>query len=72
MKAKHLAKILLQNPEAEVVIDDYIGFNTINDIKSATLYQKGSVLENPKSSVTGSVSKTGKCNVDVIRLSTLK
>lgn len=72
MKAKQLAKILLQNPEAEVVIDDYIGFKTINDIKSATLYQKGLVLENSHSSVTGSVSKNGKCNVDVIRLSTLK
>lgn len=66
MKAKELAKILLQNPEAEVITQEYIGDNFFVPIDYAKLHQKGSKLHNPVSSGTGAVNSQGKCIVDVI------
>lgn len=66
MKAKDLAKILLQNPEAEVVIQEYMGDNFFVSIEHAELYQKGSKIPNPVRSGTGAIGNPGNCKVDVI------
>lgn len=45
MKAKELAKFLLEHPEAEVVIHKYIGVDIVTEVQSAQLYSKGSYIK---------------------------
>lgn len=66
MKAKELAKILLQHPEAEVITQEYIGDDFFVSIEHIELYKKGSKIKKPVRSNTGAIESTGKCRVDVI------
>lgn len=66
MKAKELAKFLMQHPEAEVVTETYIGDDFIVDINHAQLYQKGTKIEYTRRSFSDKVETCGKCKVDVI------
>lgn len=68
MKAKQLAKILLQNPEAEIIIDQYVGANVLVSVNEAKLFKKGSNVKHIDYSRTDVVDKTGKCKVDVIHI----
>lgn len=70
MKAKELAKFLMNHPEAEVVFAEYIGTDTIVDVRSATLFEKGkSIPGGTGYSRTGAVNDTAKCKQDVIFIS---
>lgn len=44
MKAKELAKILLENPEAEVIFKQYVGIEIVADVKSAQFYSKNQYI----------------------------
>lgn len=44
MKAKELAKFLLENPEAEVIFKQYVGIEIVTEVKSAQLYSKGQYI----------------------------
>lgn len=66
MKAKHLAKILLENPEAEVITQEYMGDNFFVSIEHAQLHQKGTLMPKPVRSATGAVGNQARCKVDVI------
>lgn len=65
MKAKELAKFLMQHPEAEVITEQYLGDHFIVDINHAQLYTKGSSIEHSPRSFSNQV-QDGKCKVDVI------
>lgn len=62
MKAKELAKFLLENPEAEVVIHKYIGVDIVTEVQSAQLYNKGSHIKEDRF--------CHSCKTDSIYLST--
>lgn len=66
MKAKELAKILLQTPEAEVVHYQYIGCDTpLLKIDAVTHESKG---EKTESIDGGHFIKDGKCQCDIVIL----
>lgn len=62
MKAKDLAKFLLEYPEAEVVIHKYIGVDIVTEVQSAQLYSKGSHINEDRF--------RHSCKTDSIYLST--
>lgn len=66
MKAKQLAEILLQNPNAEVITQMYMGDDFFVPIDHAELHKKGTTIQNPVRSASGAITNNGKCNVDVI------
>lgn len=66
MKAKSLAKFLMQHPEAEIVTEMYVGDDFMVDINHVQLYTKNMNIEYTRNSLTDNVSRTGKCKVDVI------
>lgn len=68
MKAKDLAKLLMQHPEAEVVIDEYAGLHYTVDVNVAVLHTKGTHLPDFHNSGTNAVQNNGKCKVDVVYL----
>lgn len=69
MKAKELAKFLMQHPEAEVVTETYIGANYMVKVDCAELYSKGQTIPKTRhTAISGIVEEKGKCNVDVIYL----
>lgn len=69
MKAKELAKFLLQHPEAEIVIDVYIGTDVVTTIEEAVLVPKGKSYPGFHDTYTPVINKAGTCKVDVIKLS---
>ena len=70
MKAKELAALLLKNPEAEVIIEKYIGIDSLMSIKDIQLYEKKQPVENFQHSNTDVVSTKGFCKSKVILLKT--
>jgi hypothetical protein len=70
MKAKDLAKILLENPEATVVFDEYIGCDTpVVDIGNVEVYKKGQKIQNFDGSCSKAVNyKDATCKTDVLRI----
>lgn len=66
MKAKDLAKFLMQHPNAEVVAEIYLGDTGIIGIEHAKLYTKGSAIESVNRTYSDVITNNGKCKVDVI------
>lgn len=67
MKAKELAKFLMQHPEAEIVTETYLGANYMVKVDSAQLFSKGQTIPKTRhTTISGIVAEKGKCNVDVI------
>ena len=69
MKAKELAKFLLQNPEAEVVFLEYAGVEVYSSVEYATLIQKGNQMPQNAMSNSGAVGNTSRTKRDVVYLS---
>ena len=69
MKAKDLAKFLLQHPEAEVVSDVYVGCHVVATVESAQLFSTGDTIPGTRITNTGAVKNDGECIVDVIYIS---
>lgn len=72
MKANDLAKLLLANPEAEVIFSDYVGVEVFQDVKSATLFKKGSIMNLPVHTLLSNspaINNFRKCKSDIIYLS---
>lgn len=68
MKAKELAELLMQNPEAEVVYPDYDTVNKVIIIDEASYKNKGNSTEEWGDTDSNELSENGIYTKDVIVL----
>lgn len=66
MKARELAKILMDNPEAEVVLNDNESNYQFSPIACAETFYKDSYAESWQNDDNKTISENEKFNVDVI------
>ena len=70
MKAKELAVLLLQHPEAEVICEKYIGVESLMSVRGIETYNKNAPVHDFNHSGTDVVSSKGYCKTTVIILKT--
>lgn len=70
MKAKELAALLLQHPEAEVICEKYTGVEPLMSVTDIKTYNKNAPVHDFNHSATDMVSSKGYCKTTVIILKT--
>lgn len=68
MKARELAKILMDNPEAEIVLNDNESNYQFSHIACTETFYKDSYAESWQNDDNKTISENEKFNVDVIVL----